>query len=376
MAAPIPFTLTNESITVVMDGVSHTIQKGAPQFNVMAAALNDKRWDDVRKNLTVSGAVSGWSKGKFTIKDNVAYFGKDKVHESLGRRIVAMTTKGEDPTPLFNFWERLQKNPSMRSTEQLWGFLQNQGIPISKTGMILAYKSITQDFKDVHTKTIDNKPGVVNEMPRNKISDDPRVACHYGYHVGALSYAQTFHQGGRIVVCEIDPADVVCVPYDEQERKMRVCKYRVMGHHNGQLLPDTTFEEDVHTKTAKKVMEEPAELPAVGVEATLEDLKGSDHLAETQDKVVVKGKVVKDRDNPVTPKRKQQEEIHKETGCDLSPEDMKELDEMDMDGLVLESLDTLRKYATYHVKLIGASKVPGGKVALIMKLLEVRITNG
>ena len=52
-------------------------------------------------------------------------------------------------------------------------------------------------------------------------------------HVGALAYAITFCSGGgsRIVICEVDPENVVCVPYDCSQQKMRVCEYKVIGHH-------------------------------------------------------------------------------------------------------------------------------------------------
>jgi hypothetical protein len=36
------------------------------------------------------------------------------------------------------------------------------------------------------------------------------------------------------------------------------------------------------------------------------------------------------------------------------------------------SLDDLRRYATYGMEMVGASKVPGGKSALISKILELR----
>jgi hypothetical protein len=40
--------------------------------------------------------------------------------------------------------------------------------------------------------------------------------------------------------------------------------------------------------------------------------------------------------------------------------------------LLNESLEDLRKYARYNCRISGASKIPGGKEALVAKILEVR----
>jgi hypothetical protein len=42
------------------------------------------------------------------------------------------------------------------------------------------------------------------------------------------------------------------------------------------------------------------------------------------------------------------------------------------DGLIKLSIDELRKYATYGLEMVGASKIPGGKTALIQKILKAR----
>jgi hypothetical protein len=176
----------------------------------------------------------GFEDGQFT------YNGASLPTE-LNQRVIKMATAGDDPTALFNFWERLQKNPSKRSVDQLFSFLSHQGIPFEKDGTFLAYKGVRSDLKDAHSGKFDNSPGNVHEMPRNQISDDPNHACHEGFHVGALAYASGFSQ--RVVICRVDPEHVVCVPYDASAQKMRVCKYEVIGFHNGQELSSTVHTE-------------------------------------------------------------------------------------------------------------------------------------
>jgi hypothetical protein len=48
------------------------------------------------------------------------------------------------------------------------------------------------------------------------------------------------------------------------------------------------------------------------------------------------------------------------------------LKKMTMADLMSESLDTLRDYAGKGLKIVGASKIPGGKTALVSVILKTR----
>jgi hypothetical protein len=146
-------------------------------------------------NLTVSKSLTEWAQGKFTVEGEPVLLQQGEAPGEVQRPDRDMATAGEDPTPLMKFWERLQRNPSFRSVQQLWNFMDHEGIPLTPEGTFLTYKSINGDLTDHHTGQVDNTPGVVNEMPRNKISDDPNEACHYGYHVGALPLCRELRKG-------------------------------------------------------------------------------------------------------------------------------------------------------------------------------------
>ena len=45
---------------------------------------------------------------------------------------------------------------------------------------------------------------------------------------------------------------------------------------------------------------------------------------------------------------------------------------MDLKKLMEQNLGDLRKYATYGMAIIGASKIPGGKTALVTTILATR----
>jgi hypothetical protein len=236
----IKYNASNESITVVYEGKPYTVKEGAPNFASLRKALTEKDWDKVPGFLTVRSAIKNWSNDKFTVSENEVLYQGNPVPGGFGKRILETITDGKAPTPFYLFWERLQKNPSKRSVDQLWSFLEHQGIPLTTDGCFLAYKGVCDDFKDAHSGTIDNHPGNVIEIPRNSVSDDPREACHFGLHVGAKRYAGNF--SSKLLIVKVDPEHVVCVPYDSSQQKMRVCKYEVIGLE-GCKLPSTVFDD-------------------------------------------------------------------------------------------------------------------------------------
>lgn len=335
----LPYTLTNESVTVVYEGKPYVVKEGAPNYLALRKAITEERWDDVPKNLSVAKAVANWSNDKFKIEgDTVRYKGKYLPRE-INDRIIQMTTQGENPTIMFNFWERLSKNPSKRSVDQLWPFLKHQGIPLTEDGCFLAYKGVRSDYRDQHSGKFLNKPGAVMEMERNAVEDDPRQACDEGFHVGDLSYARSF--AALTLVVKVDPKDVVSIPYDSSQRKMRVCRYEVLGHNNGDLLPSVAFKDDLDEK-GKKTYEENIDHEAPEEEEEELVIEGDDKNA--------KGQVTK------APKKRK---AHK-------------FDKLDSVNLMERSLDELRNYATYGLDIVGASKIHGGKTALISRILSVR----
>lgn len=320
MTAPIPFALTHESLTVVISGKSHTVKEGAPNYAELRAAVLDRRWADVPKHLTVKAAVESWAKGKFKIQGDVVTYEGEQLPQSLTRRIVEMTRDRKDPSMFFRFWERLKKNPSPSSVKQLWDFLQHRNIPLAEDGYVLAYKAVRADYKDMWTGTLDNSVGRTVTMPREKVTEDPNTACAPGLHCGSISYAEGYkNSGGRIVIVRVDPMDAVSVPLDSNTEKMRVCRYTVLGNY-GSKLPDTTFKEEKADYEEPKPSAKPSTPAAIS-----------------------------------RPKKKGKSRFNL----------------MDASELMEQSIADLRTYAFKKLKIVGASKIPGGKAALISRILDV-----
>ena len=103
-------------------------------------------------------------------------------------------------------------------------------MPITPEGNFLAYKGVNSEFKDFYSNKFDNSVGSVLEMRRNGVCDNADIGCSDGFHAGSYDYAKGYaHNGGHLMIVEIDPSDVVSVPFDCSCQKLRTCKYKVVG---------------------------------------------------------------------------------------------------------------------------------------------------
>jgi hypothetical protein len=225
------------------DGTSQTVDSTHVAFADMLEAIKDPRPSDIINEeltelLTVSDIVSAWQEDaeddratSVVIRDDVVYYGDRPVPSALSDYIVLLHNEGLSFSHLLNFIDRLMLNPSCASVEQLYGFLEYGKNRITEDGKFRAYKVVRDDYTDCHTGQHDNSPGQTLGMPRNAVDDDPNRTCSRGYHVCSRQYADGFffRRGNRMVEVEVDPADVVSVPRDYNNTKMRVCAYTVVA---------------------------------------------------------------------------------------------------------------------------------------------------
>lgn len=223
-------TKSKNSITVNIDGTTHIILKEDGMYPVLEQALRDGNRKEIEKAVSVANYMKRQSEGLLDIVDGQVFLDNKPVHGALGQRFVEFINAQIGLEPLLNFCRKLRKNPSGASIDQLFGFLEANKHPITKSGNFIAYKKIRNDFKDFHSGTFDNSPGKVLEMNREDVNEDPSETCSTGLHVANWNYAMnSFHGGSGIMVeVEVDPADVVAVPIDYNQGKMRTCKYTVV----------------------------------------------------------------------------------------------------------------------------------------------------
>lgn len=219
-------TLTEKGLSLIIDGKPYTVAKTHLNYNRILDALRAKEYTEILDMVDVSRSLSKYSEGRVVVEHGRIFYDGEEQHNALTTRMIEMMRLGIDITNYVRFMNRLMKNPSYNSVEQLYKFMEACDLPITPDGRLLCYKSVNQDYYDTHTgKTFLNTPGAIIEMPRNKVNDDPTQSCSYGLHVCSQSYGM---YGKLLLYVAVDPADVVSVPNDYSANKMRVCKYEVL----------------------------------------------------------------------------------------------------------------------------------------------------
>lgn len=247
----INFIKTNENITLNFDGQTHIIAMDNPSAANILQALKDNNHDIIPDLVSAAKLVENFSGGLFKVVDGQVLVDGEAVHEVLANKILDFAHEGLPYEPLVKFAKNVSLNPSFRAQTDLFSFLEKNNHPITEDGNFIAYKKVRDDFKDVHTGTMDNSPGKVVSMPRNKVNEDPEQTCSNGLHAANFDYASNFYSGGKMLELEINPKDVVAIPKDYNQSKMRVCEYKVLGIVDKELS-STTLRKKPELKESLK----------------------------------------------------------------------------------------------------------------------------
>jgi len=186
--------------------------------------------------MDIKGKIERYSSNLFTVdnvKGEMYLLGDDiPMPELMTAKLLELEKEGEDFMPLIRFWKKLKKNPSQASINQLYGFMIHNGIGLTELGDIVVEKGVSArkgSLVDTYTRTVDNSIGEVVKMNRAEVDEDPNRTCSRGLHVGAPEHVRKYYSG-IIVKCAVNPINVVAVPTDYNNTKMRVCEYTVLGY--------------------------------------------------------------------------------------------------------------------------------------------------
>jgi hypothetical protein len=230
----IPHILTEQSLTVVIEGKAHTMTNDHPAWQQAKQALSDQDWGRLENLFDVESAVQDYldDEAEIEVKDGAVSYKGEVVHNQVVDRILDFMRQNLPYQPLVKFLGKLMENPSRRATDELYSFLEHKNMPLTPEGNFLAYKGVNMDFTDKYSGKFDNSVGNVLEMRRNGVCDDLNKGCSAGFHAGSYEYAKGWAGGGgHLMVVEIDPADVVSVPLDCECQKLRTSKYKVVAHY-------------------------------------------------------------------------------------------------------------------------------------------------
>lgn len=175
---------------------------------------------------------------------------KEPIPSFLAYKMMEFINLGYDVEPLIKFWKNLLLNPDGEVRDQLFGFLEHNGHPITTEGYFLAYKAVRvrrkysketgeqitnieydensgEILEEKYTHQMEFTPyhsgphGMVIKvgkpvtMPRSECDSDPTVTCSKGLHVGSMHYVRDFGNTEEVILeVLVNPRNVVAVPVE------------------------------------------------------------------------------------------------------------------------------------------------------------------
>jgi len=222
----IPYIFTSDAISLFLpDNKSFSIRKDHKYFKALVEAINASDDTAVLNVVDMAQKIANFVEGKVVVQNGQLFYGDELLSGAIVDRILQGISMGLESKSYILFLENLMKNPSFQSRKELYLFLEACDLPITEDGRFIAYKSVRDNYYDAHSGKYLNKVGAIIEMPRHLVNDDRQQTCSAGLHVCSRAYGK-FSQ--RLLLVAVNPADVVSVPYDYNNAKMRVCKYEVL----------------------------------------------------------------------------------------------------------------------------------------------------
>jgi hypothetical protein len=246
-----PYIIQGNNVTVVIGNKPHTISRTHITYQKVIDAIKTDDWETVQNVIEPKKVVLDYGQGRVSIKGETLYWDGEEFNGTLAIRMIQMLQEGFSIEPLVKFMENLFDNPSKRSVDELYGFLEKNNMPITPDGHFLAYKRVRADYKDCYSGTMDNSVGQIVSMPRNKVDDNKDITCSVGLHFCSEGYLKHF-SGDRTVIVKINPRDVVSIPSDYDNTKGRACRYEVVGEiDNGKTENEFTKPVQANANSVK-----------------------------------------------------------------------------------------------------------------------------
>lgn len=262
MTTPFSGIITPQSMSFTTpDGKVHNVTTDHQNFEeiketikLLQKALREGLDDEATEHhnalstlVDIAKVIREAGEGRVRVEGGVVYYEDEPIHNAVTNRILWGLKEGFDMTAYLNFLDSLMDNPSNRAVEEVYGFIEANNMGIMEDGRILAYKRVRDNFLDIYTGKMDNTPGQIVKMKRNRVNDNRHETCSHGLHVCAQSYLPHYGAGpgNTIVICAIWPKDFVSIPVDYKNAKARVCEYEVLSEYEGSDKDDLLSSKSV-----------------------------------------------------------------------------------------------------------------------------------
>jgi hypothetical protein len=246
------------NVTAIVGGQTYNFGKAHPNYNKLVNHLHNKNIEHFEACYDIVSHINSYCEGYVNCDNGTLSWDGIKMPDMFTGTILDMVKQGFPFEPMLNFLDNMSQNPSDHAIIELFDFMENKNMPITMDGCFLAYKAVGPDFKDIYSRTFDNSVGSVCSVPRNEVDKNRDNGCGRGLHVGAIDYAKSYgginiddnngdgDDGNQLVICKVNPRDVVSVPTDHKFQKLRTCRYEVVAKF------DTIFDKAVHLTDSDK----------------------------------------------------------------------------------------------------------------------------
>lgn len=229
---------TGTQITFVHEGKPYHILRSEPELFSKAAELIKSGYATSSKLLEIIDAPRFAmlellrNHPDLSLDGEVLLFRGFPIHATLSKKLSYCLKDGFGAEPFLKFLENLTQNPRKEVLENLYEFLEYGQMALDDEGHFYAYKAVTADYKDIYTETYDNRIGQKLSMPAWAVDPDRNRTCSRGFHCCSFDYLPHFnHADGHVMVVRVNPRDVIAIPADYHNTKMRVCAYEVVDEY-------------------------------------------------------------------------------------------------------------------------------------------------
>jgi hypothetical protein len=233
------------TVTAVVSGETYSFGKAHPNYNKLVNHLKNNNVEYFEAAYDIVSRVNSYCDGYVNCKDGSLSWDGIQMPEMFTGTILDMIKQGFPFEPMLNFLDNMSQNPSDHAIVELFEFMENKNMPITYDGHFLAYKAVREDYKDIYSSTFDNSVGSTPSVPRNQVDSNRNNGCGKGLHVGAFDYAKSYGgidldddeggSGNKLMICKVNPRDVVSVPTDHKFQKLRCCQYEVVSEFDNIL---------------------------------------------------------------------------------------------------------------------------------------------
>lgn len=247
-------------ITTILDGKTSQTHPKTPFYDEILVAVKARDAAKYRELSDMKSRLELVSKARISFQNGAFTLDGKPMHNAMTKRFVRLVEDGHDMAPFMAFIKNCLLNPRQEAIDELYLFLEANDLPLTDDGCFLAYRRVDKDYRSIHANPDGsrnrNMVGDVVSMPRSECDHNRQNTCSPSLHACSLTYLPSYgssSRGDRTMVVKISPADIVAVPPDYNNQKLRCCRYEVVAEHFDGDSCDSLSQNGVYSVDSKGI---------------------------------------------------------------------------------------------------------------------------